>query len=91
MQRVTAMVSPSVSKRLKICVDICHAHIAEYDLATNDGAEAHMLLADLDAIGFDRVAGFHVSDSSVQHGQSCEGHTKYVRTTNQANGAVSGR
>lgn len=57
--------------RVMVCVDICHAHISEYDLRSNvDG-----MLGMLAEIG-DRIAGFHVSDSSTLHGKACEGHAR---------------
>lgn len=64
------------SPRVQVCVDICHAHIAEYDLRSPAGLEGMMRA--LRDIGQERIAGFHVSDSSTRHGRACEGHAKLV-------------
>lgn len=60
------------SPQLKVCVDICHAYIAEYDLYRPEAVRK--LLGDIHALGEGRVAGFHVSDSASRHGARCDGH-----------------
>lgn len=60
--------------RLLVCVDICHAYIAEFDLAATGLVDMLDVLA-LE-VGWHRVAGVHVSDSATPHGRRCEGHAK---------------
>ncbi|GMK58902.1 hypothetical protein CspeluHIS016_0603440 [Cutaneotrichosporon spelunceum] len=60
------------SPRLKVCVDVCHAYIAEFDLASSGLADMLDVLEH--KVGWHRVAGVHVSDSATPHGSKCEGH-----------------
>ncbi|BEI91535.1 uncharacterized protein CcaverHIS019_0403550 [Cutaneotrichosporon cavernicola] len=60
------------SPRLKVCVDVCHAYIAEFDLAGDGLGDMMSVLAR--EVGWHRVAGVHVSDSATAHGSKCEGH-----------------
>lgn len=55
-----------VGPRLKVCLDICHLHVDQYDLATIEGRE--QMSTDLDSLGWDRIAAVHVSDSLEKHG-----------------------
>lgn len=62
------------SPRLKVCVDVCHAYIAEFDLA-GAGLD-HMTGVLANEVGWHRIAGVHVSDSATPHGGKCDGHAK---------------
>lgn len=61
-------------KRAMVCVDMCHAYIGDHDLRDFEGVQA--MQADLAAIGYDRIACMHVSDSWRPHGQTCDGHAR---------------
>ena len=51
---------------MKICLDLCHIHVDQFDLATPEGRQA--MFDDLEAIGWDSLAAVHVSDSRENHG-----------------------
>jgi endonuclease IV len=55
-----------VGPRLKVCLDICHLHVDQYDLSTSGGREA--LFVDMEKLGWDNIAAIHVSDSQEVHG-----------------------
>ncbi|KAK8845365.1 hypothetical protein IAR55_006078 [Kwoniella newhampshirensis] len=60
------------SPQLKICLDLCHLHVSEFDLNTSSGRRN---LSDLlGKIGRDRLVGIHVSDSSIEHGGRGDRH-----------------
>ena len=60
--------------RLKICIDICHLYINEYDLYFQDARKT--FFDTLERIGFENIAAVHISDSNVQHGQKKDAHAK---------------
>jgi endonuclease IV len=73
--RTLALILNAVrSHRLKVCVDVCHAYIAEFDLAGAGLGRMRSVLAN--EVGWHRIAGVHVSDAVTPHGGRCEGHAK---------------
>ena len=62
--------------RLKVCIDLCHVYIDQYDLYVPTGREE--FFAALDRLGIENIAGLHVSDSGVQHGGRKDCHKKLV-------------
>jgi len=57
---------------LKICLDLCHIHVDQFDLSTHEGREA--MFSDLKLIGWDSIAAVHVSDSRESHGGTRDLH-----------------
>jgi endonuclease IV len=58
--------------RLKVCLDICHVYISQYDLY--DEACADDFLEDIAELGPENIAAMHVSDSYVPHGSKRDEH-----------------
>jgi endonuclease IV len=55
-----------VGPRLKVCLDLCHLHVDQYDLSTPKGRDK--MFIDLAKLGWDSIAAIHVSDSREIHG-----------------------
>jgi deoxyribonuclease-4 len=63
-----------VGPRLKICIDLCHLYVDQYDLATSAGRnDFSSAVKDL---GIDSIAAIHVSDSFERHGGTRDEHAE---------------
>jgi endonuclease IV len=60
--------------RVKICIDLCHLFVDQYDLFSPSGREE--FFASLDRLGMTNVAAIHVSDSGEVHGGTKDCHMK---------------
>ncbi|WVQ80462.1 hypothetical protein IAT38_002567 [Cryptococcus sp. DSM 104549] len=58
--------------RLKLCLDLCHLHVCEFDLNSPSGRAG--LFAQLEKAGWGSVVGVHASDSYVTHGGKGDRH-----------------
>lgn len=63
-----------IGPRLKLCLDLCHLHVDQYDLATDAGRK--QLLLDIDELGAESIAAIHVSDSHEKHGGTKDEHAE---------------
>lgn len=72
LKQIKRVIDEVGNPRIMACVDICHAYIRDYDLRHDQGVTA--MLRDMEAIGWNNIAGLHVSDSVTPHGGRCEGH-----------------
>ena len=60
--------------RLKVCLDLCHLHVGEFDLSTEVGRRG--LMNGVDQLGAENVAALHVSDSYGLHASGQYAHAK---------------
>ncbi|ADV24871.1 Hypothetical Protein CGB_K1280C [Cryptococcus gattii WM276] len=60
--------------QLKLCLDLSHLHVSEFDLNTESGRKE--MLGLLQKVGKTRVVGVHVSDNYVAHGGKGDRHAK---------------
>lgn len=74
LRQIKRIIDKVGDKRIKVCVDLCHAFIGDRNLRKLQGLED--LLDDIEAFGDNRIACVHVSDSIEPHGSKCEGHTR---------------
>ncbi|WVO23628.1 uncharacterized protein IAS62_004983 [Cryptococcus decagattii] len=58
--------------QLKLCLDLSHLHVSEFDLNTESGRKE--MLGLLQKVGKTRVVGVHVSDNYVAHGGKGDRH-----------------
>nr|XP_031863692.1 uncharacterized protein CI109_000944 [Kwoniella shandongensis]KAA5530764.1 hypothetical protein CI109_000944 [Kwoniella shandongensis] len=72
LSSLTTLINHFPSPQLKICLDLCHLHVSEFDLNAESGREA--LFEILAKIGKERLVGIHVSDSMVKHGGKGDRH-----------------
>lgn len=60
--------------QLKLCLDLSHLHVSEFDLNSKGGRKEMWEL--LEKAGKTRVVGVHVSDNYVAHGGKGDRHAK---------------
>ena len=60
--------------RVRVCIDLCHLFVDQYDLFLPSGRKA--FFAALDRLGLEHVAAVHVSDSGEVHGGRKDRHAK---------------
>lgn len=60
--------------QLKLCLDLSHLHVSEFDLNSESGRKEMWEL--LETAGRARVVGVHVSDNYVAHGGKGDRHAK---------------
>lgn len=60
--------------QLKLCLDLSHLHVSEFDLNTESGRKE--MLGLLQKVGKARVVSVHVSDNYVAHGSKGDRHAK---------------
>lgn len=60
--------------QLKLCLDLSHLHVSEFDLNSESGRKEMWEL--LETAGKARVVGVHVSDNYVAHGGKGDRHAK---------------
>jgi len=58
--------------RLKVCIDLCHLYIDQYDLYLSSGRK--QFFAAIDRLGVENIAAIHISDSGVEHGAKEDCH-----------------
>jgi deoxyribonuclease-4 len=63
----------SLSDRLAVCIDTCHAFAAGYDFRTRAGYDAFLAKVD-ETVGLPRVRAFHLNDSKGDLGSHLDRH-----------------